>query len=35
MVRLSVVNSAMKAKCRVWRRDARSVTDDITNVKGL
>ena len=32
---MSVVNSAMKDKCRVWRRDARSVTDDITNVKGL
>ena len=32
---ISVVNSAMKAKCHVCRRDAHSVTDDITNVNGL
>ena len=32
---LFVVNSAIKANCLVWRSDGRSVTDDITKVKGL
>ena len=32
---ISVVNSAMKANCLDCRSDGRSVTDDITKVKGL
>ena len=32
---MSVVNSVIKADCLVCRRDGRSVTDDITKVKGL
>ena len=32
---MSVVNSAIKANCLVCRSDGRSVTDDITKVKGL
>ena len=32
---ISVVNSAIKANCLVCRSDGRSVTDDITKVKGL
>ena len=32
---ISVVNSAIKANCFVWYSDGRSVTDDITKVKGL
>ena len=32
---MSVVNSAIKANCLVCRSDGRSVTADITNVKGL
>ena len=32
---ISVVNSAIKDNCLVWRSDGRSVTDDITKVKGL
>ena len=32
---ISVVNLAMKANCLDCRSDGRSVTDDITKVKGL
>ena len=32
---MSVANSAIKAICLVCRSDGRSVTDDITKVKGL
>ena len=32
---ITVVNSAIKANCLVCRSDGRSVTDDITKVKGL
>ena len=32
---MSVVNSAIKANCLVCRCAGRSVTDDITKVKGL
>ena len=32
---ISVVNSAIKAKCLVWRNDGPSVNDVITYVKGL
>ena len=30
-----VLNSAIKANCFVCRSDGRSVTDDITKIKGL